>query len=240
MKKLLLATLLGVLSLTACESENEFHQTSFDKSGIVMYADQVVDSVLLFYSDNWTATLADGSWVNLLSVTKNDQGTIVSSEKVGMLSGTSQKDALLISTPIYVTAEPNATGVMRYATLNVSSHENASIMITQLPMLNVTYPYYRFKEGTEISSENLIYEDDLVASSTEGKVICTIYREGATLTSDAAWCTPEISDLSVGTNTIMLILEPNTTPLLRTATLTLTSGGVSMPITINQAGKIDD
>lgn len=234
MKKLLLPIISMLAIFTACDSENEFHQTSFNKTSITMYADQVKDSVILFYADDWTARLNDASWLSLLNVVKNDNGEILSEDKVSTLSGIMERGAMLMATPIYVTAEPNTSGKIRFTNLLISSHEAGAITITQLPLLNIAYPNYQFREGTEASSENVFYEGTYTDEATEGIVVFTVYRNGATLTSDQDWVTPEADTFEAGYHEVKLTLQPNTTGEKRTATLTLTSGGISVPITIIQ------
>ncbi|MBQ7635207.1 MAG: BACON domain-containing protein [Bacteroidaceae bacterium] len=240
MKKILIPVLALSACLSACNSENEFHQTSFDAGNITMYADQVRDSVLLYYTDNWTATLGDASWLTLLRVEKNNQGETLSEEKVATLSGTMPSDALMMSTPLYFTAEPNTSGFTRTTSINVSSHQNASIAVLQLPVLNITYPYYRFKRDTEISTANLEYVAEFAAGATEGYVIFTTYRDGATLTSDQPWCVPQETAFTAGTDTVTIAMQPNTEGTQRTAILTLTSAGVSTDITFRQAAKTEE
>ena len=234
MKKLFFPLAALLLTLTACNSENEFHQTSFNKNGITMYADQPKDSVILYYADNWTAVLNDASWLSLLEVVKNDQGEILSETKISTLKGTMEQGAMLMAVPIYVTAEPNTSGRTRYTNLLVHSHEEGAITVTQLPVLNITYPYYSFKEGTEFTRDNILFISEYNAKATEGKVIFTIYRDDATLTSDQEWCVPEESTFKAGKHEVAITLQPNTTGEKRTAILTLTSGGISCSITINQ------
>ncbi len=217
MKKTLLCTLVVLTTLASCNSENEFHQTSFDKASVTMYADQVKDSVLLYYADDWTASLNDYSWLS-----------------VSPTSGKMEKGAMLMSTPLYFTAEPNTSGRIRLVNLTISSHEQGGLTITQLPVLNITYPYYSFIEGDEVSTDNLRYVSTYTAVATEGQVRFTVYRDGATLNSDQAWCVPELTTFDAGEYTVALTLQPNTTASQRTAQLTLTSGGVSTVITINQ------
>lgn len=222
MKKLLILPAL-LLALAACDSENEFHQTSFDKTGVVMYADQVKDSVLLYYSDDWASTLNDASW---LSVTPN--------------SGKMEKGAMLMATPLYFTAEANTSGRVRYANLTIHSHEQGGITITQLPVLNIIFPYYQFKEGTEFTKDNLLFIGYYSGEITEGKVIFTVYRDDATLTSDQEWVTPEETSFKAGKHEVKLTLQPNPDIEMRTATLTLNSGGVSTDIIINQDKAVED
>ncbi len=237
MKKLLFPALLLVLSLTACDSENEFHQTSFDRTNIVMYADQQRDSVLLYYADDWTATLSDASWLTLLKVEQDAEGNIISQTPVTTLSDVMPEDALLMSQPIFVGADANTTGRIRYTKIQVQSHENAEIVVNQLPLLNITYPYYSYKEGTELNKDNIAFIGSYKADATAGEVVFTVYRDDATLTTNQEWCTPDATTFEAGKHTVALELQPNTTGESRTATLTLTSGGVTSDITIVQSNE---
>ena len=188
-----------------------------------MYADQVKDSVHIFYADAWTGILNESSW---LTMTPN--------------SGEVERGAMLMVAPIYFTAEPNTTGHVRFANLIVRSHEDGALTITQLPVLNIVYPYYQFKQGNEISSDNIEYVAYYAATATEGEIRFVVYRDDATLTSDQAWCQPERTTFEAGEYTLKLTLLPNPSTEIRTATLTLTSGGVSTPITIVQTSGEDD
>lgn len=240
MKKFLIPFAALMLTLTACDSENEFHQTSFNKNGITMYADQTKDSIILYYADDWTATLSDASWASLLNVEKTDQGEILSETKVNTLSGTVEKGAMLMAAPIFVATEPNASGRMRYTNIIVRSYNEGAVAVTQLPVLNITFPYYSFKNGTEFSSENIQFINNYNANATAGNVVFTVYSNDATLTSDQSWCVPEETAFTAGQHEVALALQPNTTNKERTATLTLTSAGVSTAIIINQDAKTDE
>ena len=240
MKKLFFSLAALLLTLTACDSENEFHQTSFNKTGITMYADQPKDSIILYYTDNWKAMLNDASWLSLLDVVKNDQGEILSETKVSTLNGTMEQGVMLMAAPIYVTAEPNTSGRTRYTNILIHSHEGGAVTVMQLPVLNIIYPYYSFKEGTEITSDNILFISNYDAKATAGKVIFTVYRDEATLTSDQEWCVPEKSTFEAGKHEVALTLQPNTIDEERTANLTLTSGGISCTITINQSANSEE
>ena len=64
----------------------------------------------------------------------------------------------------------------------------------------------------------------------------TVYSENSALTSDADWLKPEQQDLPAGKHVVKINVKENTdTENSRTATLKLTSEGVTTPITITQA-----
>ncbi|MBP3228397.1 MAG: BACON domain-containing protein [Bacteroidaceae bacterium] len=220
MKNHLLPAVIALAALlTACESESSYHETSFSKNSVVMYADQLRDSLLLYYTDAWTATLNDDSWCS-----------------VSPASGQTEKGAALMAAPVFFTTTSNTTGATRVTNLFIKSHQDGAITVMQLPVLNITYPYYQLS-GSDITLENVKYSLDLLASATAAHVEFTVYQDDATLQSDASWISIAEPTLKAGTHRLDLPVQPNTAAEARTATLTLTSGGVACTITINQDGK---
>ena len=81
---------------------------------------------------------------------------------------------------------------------------------------------------------------DQVEIKGQFEVIFTTYANNATLTSDAEWLTPvEENFANAGRHVVNINCEANPTEVERSATLLLTSNGITTPITITQERKRD-
>ena len=217
MKRLLFFVPCLALMLASCGNEDEFHVTRFYETAAVMYADQEVDSLHLQTSDNWTAQ-KNADWFNMSPT-----------------SGTIPQGAVMW-TRIDITTTPNTTGKERIGNIMVTSYEPAGITVYQHSFLNVSWPLIGAKSvGDEIE---YVCEDIVADTVTSRQVIFTTYADGATLTSNSAWLTVSNETYPAGEHTVTYSLEPNETTEERTAVITLTSNGVSMPISVTQRAYV--
>ena len=74
-----------------------------------------------------------------------------------------------------------------------------------------------------------------ISSKSEHKYEFAVYADGATLSSDAAWLVPATTTFNAGKHVVAIVAQENLATQPRTAMLTLTSNGISTPITITQA-----
>lgn len=223
MKKslLLLLPCLALGLFTACgDSSYEVHNTYFypvQASGVRVYADQPTDTIHLISLDSWTAT----SSVDWMTVTP------ASFTATGSFN----------DTRLTMNFEDNNTGEVRYGYIQVDSYATLGKLVFQYPWLNITRPsaVYYTEDITESDSQMATFYMNLDAAAADTLVAFTVYQDGATLQSDAAWAVPDSTTFSAGSHSIGLTIAANETDSARTAKLTLTSGTVSTTITLNQA-----
>ena len=213
MKRLLYFIPCLALIFASCDNEDEFHITRFAETYASLYADQVSDSLHLQYSDSWTAS-ANADWFSFSPT-----------------SATMPSGYIAYETRIDITTTPNTTGKVRVGNLFVTSNQQAGITVFQHPFLNVEWPNI-----TNVSEdESTLTCLDIVPDTTTSRyVIFTNYADGATLTSNSDWLTVPEDTYDAGEHMVLYTMEPNTTAEDRTAIITLTSNGISMPISIRQ------
>ena len=250
------ASLLLAAAFTSCSSDGEYENHTFYFfressnrfiSDIVAYADQTVDSARVCVTDTWTLDKSyDDSWLN---VKYNGQTPPLT---VNVTSGNYVNQ---YSSRIDLLMQPNATGKTRYTTLTVTSAYSkigtTPLYIIQYPHLNISSPTLtKGADGTVDSGKFVmsnISADGYVVGTKDTKpyITFTVYSSDATLTSSADWLqVPEKTTLpGIPAYTpnqlqkVELTVEKNTTGAARTATLTLTSNGVSSTITVTQLNQ---
>ena len=212
------------LALISCdESSYEVHQTFFypqQPGGMQLYADQPSDTIHVYSLDSWTASTTQ-EW---MSVTP-DAFTV---------SPTTSGD-----TRLTVSVTPNTTGALRTGYLVVNAHDAVSMAVNQFPWLNVIVPepiyYTDAPEGGDAASTTRARFDLRLSPTTQDTIaVFRVYRDGATLQSDAKWLQPDRATFSAGRDTVRLSVAPNQTGAARSARLTLTSAGVATDITVTQ------
>ena len=233
-----------IMSCSNDKNSYELHQTNFypvDANGIYVYADQTVDSTHVISTDNWTFTTTNASWV-----TATNKSHEVAPFTVTVPVG------YILNSGVYFAIEPNTTGKMRTGLLTATSvYEKIGAVqqfITQAPYLNITTPSCvktEVGETTQYSfTVNGISADGKTSTKAIPYITFMVYSSDATLTSSEDWIALEKNDegdsdksLTFSANNIHkvdLILSENKTGQQRSAILTLTSNGVSTPITVVQ------
>lgn len=239
-KKLLPAALCA-LALTACDdAENEIHSTYFyplTSTGIIAYADQTEDSTYVVSYDSWTLN-ASCDWMTVTSNTGS-----VNNISVEVPAG------YYVSTKLTLTFQPNTTGAVRSYVLqaNSSSDKIGSVYqgVTQYPFLDIRTPAVTTTTDsngniTAYTYSTQVSQTGVNINGTKPSISFCVYNEGATLeSSDTSWLNPaQTTDFEPNTQQrVELTATVNETGAARTATLTLTSGGVSTPITVTQAAE---
>ncbi len=232
MKKVfpLLVSVMALCFAACTESSYEYHQTYFypqQPGGKMMYADQTLDTTRVISYDSWTAqTTAD--W---LLLTPTEQHIPAG---YGM------------NTLVKLTCAPNTTGQTRHAAILLKSFDSLAMDVYQTAWLNIIWPspvYINKPEAVGDASTGTIMDKQvsfmttLSADTTSMKVKFRVYADGATLQSDAAWLVQKDTVYAAGTHEALLSVEPNASAAPRTATLTLSSNGVSTPIKVTQKEK---
>lgn len=222
--KPLLPLLALVLALAACtEGSYEHHASYFypqRPDGQLLYADQTMDTTLIYSLDSWQAT-KEGDWFS------------ITPESFEVRPGVS------IFTKMTFTTTPNTTGKGRTGLVTIHAYHTISQSLYQTPWLNITYPFAQYTKGEDhtFATRKATFRMALLSSATSSQVRFTTYAENATLTSNAEWVTPEKTIFLAPNNyEVKLTIQPNKSKDPRSAQLTLTSAGISTPITVEQAG----
>lgn len=233
--KILLAAVAAVFSLAACDmGGNEYHSTYFypPTNGIVTYADQTYDTIRVVSSDSWTlASTAD--WCH-----------IAYNGKFTPLSVTVQEGTLLAA-KLEFNLRPNDTGVMRSLPIDVVSSYGkigtVSQTLIQAPFINVTTPQPVKESGSDGKTRYTftlnVPANGLMTASKQPTIEFTPYSAGATLSVDADWVKLDKATgfLAAKPQVVTLTVQANTASTERTATIKLTSNGITTPITVKQA-----
>ncbi len=216
--------LILVITLASCtEGTYERHESYFSPQrpdGQRLYADQTMDTTLIYSLDSWQAT-KEGDWFS------------ITPESFEVKPGVS------ILNKMTFTTTPNNTGKVRKGLVTIHAYHTISQSLYQAPWLNITYPFAQYTEGEDhtFATCKATFRLSLPSDETASTVRFTTYAENATLTSDAEWLIPEKTIfLAPNSYKVKLTIQPNKSKDPRSAQLTLTSAGVSTPITVEQAG----
>lgn len=229
------------VSLASCgDSTDENYTFGFAKGSTTMlttYADQTTDSTFIRSTNNWTLNKPQSEW---LSASYNGQPAPLSVSH-NSFYGQDFRINYLFSA--------NTTGEERTATItftcNAGKLDGTTLgtIVVQKPYLNILQPAAEADQQTKKVSFTLnVPSKGQTASGTKPQVMFLVYADGATLTSsDESWLKVESGNQTTAgvyaknaQQTVNLAISENTLPEPREATLTLTSNGVSTPITIHQ------
>lgn len=231
LRNLILAA-AALVGLVACnESTNEYHSTYFypiTPSGVQTYADQQTDSLHVMSYDTWTLNNT--------------------TEWVDMKVGTSQTNQIKVEVPtgyfnlsrLDFVLQPNTTGKTRSTVVLVNSSFDKvgtiATQLTQYPFLNITTPGVRMNEDGTNGTFTLDLPQKANNENATSFIVFTVYTPDAQLTSSADWLTVDKSNGFTASvrEKVNVTAQPNTTTEARKAQLTLTSGGVTTVINVNQ------
>ena len=233
MKKIaLLATVVAALFTSCSESgEYEFHQTYFtpqEPNGKILYADQVSDSTRVISYDPWTASAYFNNGTDAwFSITPTECNFTAGEQFASMR--------------INIQGAVNNTGKIRSGHIVVKSYDTVGMLVRQTTWLNIIRPFGEVENYD--ATGNLLPEEDrkmtfagsTIATENQFEIEFAVYADGATLSSDAEWLVPETTTFNAGKHVVAIVAQENLATQPRTATLTLTSNGISTPITITQA-----
>lgn len=222
---------VAALCLMACsKSEYEVHQTYFypqNVNGMLLYADQETDTIRLVSFDSWTAH----SSVDWFAVSPTEL-------QIPANTGVARR--------LDITATPNTTGKNRIGQIQVDSYFSIGMYVRQTSWLNVQYPSGKVmasapleaNQGTDTSFEDtqMAFSMALKADTTSAEIDFIVYKDGATLKSSDSWLTAPESPYPAGRHKVKLGVEKNLSTEQRSATVTLSSNGVSTPISVVQGG----
>ena len=228
MKKIsfLLISAIALLFAACAESKFEMHQTYFypqQPGGMKFYADQTYDSIKVFSYDPWTAEIqAEQPWFNITPTSCEAR------------PGSSALTRIDISMP------QNTSGKNYKGSIVVSTYDNnkISMPIYQCSWLDIQYPTETVV-GDKYEDKTVTFNLPISAAEKSTTISFHVYQDGATLTSDSEWVVPGETKFKKGSHSVVLNTEQNESKSERKAMVVLTSGDISTPIHITQAGKKD-
>lgn len=239
--KAILAAASAALLLASCDNDGgEYHTTYFypmDTNAITSYADQTLDSTRVVSTDSWTLNNAT-DWCTITCDGKSTPLTVTIPQ------------GYMMSSLLLFNLTPNTTGSIRTNRIDIVSTYGKigtiSKSVAQYPFLNITTPAVKATtDNSTAGASTTTYTFNLnitaagkTSSGATPTIAFTVYSNDATLTTtDDSWIT--LSKTSgftrASAQSVEITASTNTTGAERTATLTLTSNGVSTPITITQA-----
>ena len=151
-----------------------------------------------------------------------------------------------MNTLVKLTCAPNTTGETRHSAILLKSFDSLAMDVYQTAWLNIIWPTAIYTNKPEaagdastgtVMDKQVSFVTTLSADSTSMKVKFRVYADGATLQSNASWLVHKDTVYAAGTHEALLSVEPNAFAVSRTATLTLSSNGVSTPIKVTQKEK---
>lgn len=235
MKKfsLLFLSALALLFTSCNEAEYELHNTHFEYprlNHMEFYADQEYDSLVVFSFDPWTA------------ITEGDSAWFTHSPQSGEARpGTSATTRIDIKMP------QNTTGHNRKNAIVVKSHFDIRMPIYQCSWLNIGRPAPILNNKESYTNQTVFFEMNLAAENTSEQIHFHVYQDNATLTLDNYFVSftganegKTTMTFNKGTHTVPLKIQKNEDHFERQTKLILTSGEISTPIHIKQAGKKKD
>ena len=257
------ALLLCAGLTTSCDldSKNERHQTLFfpqSPRGRILYAVQTLDTLRVFSYDSWRLTgVYEQPKTEWFSVTP---------DKADIPANYVGNHRISIRTTPNTTATTRTGGLRLVTTFAEFGTLGMPVrQLSYLNILRPVATFPLGTDGKP-STQPVFIETVAATASTDNHIDFVLYDENTaahTLTSNAAWLTigtidgvpvvvypgrihlyqgysaEEVIDsgLKAGKNVAKLNIEANLATTPRTATLTLTSAGVSNVITITQQGK---
>ena len=218
--KLLFTLICSTLLLTSCNVENEYHNTAFSKQLVYMYADQEEDSIFFACTDPWKITNYE-SWLSIDPLE---------------LKSLPANAANYVS-KLTLKTSANNTEKIRKSTVEIQTFQLTGFYAEQAFWLDIKEPSMTTEtDQNEIQKVHFIkYIPALEATSL---VVFKVYKDGATLTTDADWITLEETTFEKGQHEVKFKALANPQEIERKANLTLTSNGISTPIEIVQRGKV--
>ena len=232
MKKFIFLTTLVTTLFTSCsESEYEFHQTYFtpqEPSGKILYADQVSDSTRIISYDPWTASAVFNSGVSPWFTITPTECNFKAGEQFASMR-------------VDIQGSVNNTGEIRNGHIVVKSFDTVGMLVRQTTWLNIIRP---FGEVVNYDNAGNLLPEEKRSMKFSGSIPCTnnqfdiefkVYANDATLTSNVDWLNPATTTFSAGNHVVSIVANENELTEPRTGILTLTSNGISTPITITQA-----
>lgn len=221
MKSGILSLLVLTLAFVSCsEASYEAHQSFFypqQPQGILLYADQSMDTTSVYSIDSWTLE-TEGGWFE------------VTPKELTISAGTS------LFTKLTITTTPNTTGANRSGCIVVNAYHTISQRVYQSTWHNILYPFARYEEGEDgtYATRKATFAMSVAFDATEAEVRFRTYAPAATLTSDVDWMQPGQTNFDADTHNVKLVVQPNPTDSVRTGWLTLSSAGISTKIKVWQ------
>lgn len=192
----------------------------------VLYADQVVDSVMFATFDSYR-TFTNEAWITIDSKWASQSIT------------NSYWGYWQVAVPLTFT--PNTTGETRLGQVAVNSYgddnwnQTVTAAFLQLGWLNVVRPAAVYPTYTDYPRKASFTQKDSATQVTDSLMFC-VYDDW-TLTTDASYIHLAITSGSKGSHTVRYTLDANDASEDREASVNLVCNGVTQPIRIQQKGR---
>ena len=229
MKKHLSIIALATLLLWGCDKESYYHTMGiiYPNGYKALYADQNVDSVVIFVTDNFSLT-SNASWAKLPSGADNTEVKNVYRVVYHLVA--------------LVNLDANTTGEVREAIITLHSSgsddwdHTAYTRFYQDTLLNITNPLpaYSYKDGTKTGAAFL----DSIAAVQDPDTL-KFHSYGDWSLTDGEFIHPRVMSGSAGDYAVVLDVDANTVEEERETVVVLTSRGVSNKVRyIQKAAKL--
>lgn len=236
---------VAALMMCACDngSETTNHTLAVTRPDGVAYADQTKDTLQVYSTDTWTATIADVDWLS-----PNEFSRTIGSN-------------ILDNASFPLTVKPNTTGKIRTATISVKANgKTLNKTYAQMPWLNIKRPTQEIRrsDGTVTSLYDYDHLSELMAyfyfqaeaKGAQDSITMTLYAPSAEITTGDDWVslrnadneyvksmTVTLQSGEVSRNIVIpFVASASTLKSKRTGTITITtSNGLVQPVSIYQA-----
>ncbi len=234
MKKIFICACLA-LALAACDDDSERHQISVvypENNGVGnVYADQTLDSIIIWTFDSYKCTVVQGeSWMTIDSEMK--QQTIPNS----------YYNMYAVTIPVYFSTNDTDSTRLGYVSINNYGDDWNETVYTgflQFGWLNITRPTAKYVYDSNYMPTQGVFAMADSAYALTDSIAFTVHDKWTLRTEDTFVSLADTSGNS-GENVAHFSLAANNSTESRSATLTLTSNGISTPITIVQSGKSEE
>jgi hypothetical protein len=226
-----LATLVATIFTSCSKSEYEFHQTYFtpqEPNGKILYADQESDSTRIISYDPWTASAVFNSGVTSWFTITPTECNFKAGEQFASMR-------------IDIQGSINNTGKIRSGHIVVKSFDTVGMLVKQTTWLNIIRPFGEAvnydQTGNLLPEEEryMKFTGEVPSTNNQFEIEFKVYADNATLSSNVDWLIPVASTFSAGKHIVVIVANENEQTEPRVGVLTLTSNGISTPITITQA-----
>lgn len=217
MKKIafLFAAMTALLTISSCDGKIEQHYTAiaYPQVESVLYADQTEDSLCFISYDSWYVVL-NSDWV-----------TVEDDHKQGVVP-----TGYYIEKCVPLIFAVNNTGKTRSTIVNLTAHEGIlSVAYRQMHYLNITNPL-RKNEAYELVDSSFVVQDSIVFNANGLWNLKFVGEQPSWI----KWTEGYPVSGRKGPQKVKFDMEKNANEVERTATVRLTSNGISNDIVIKQ------
>ena len=203
----------------ACNKENEYHTSRFLRPGttaLYVYADQYLDSISFETTESYTLS-TNASWCRVPESYK---------QFVNPYSNA------IILCYAWLEFEANKSDEIRGCIVHLDAGDySVDAYVMQFPFLCITNP---------VRQGEVLFPLTCEAKDTEATLSFTTFADWTLKVEEGDWVALTVDSGSSGSNDVKITMQPNTTDAERSATIVLTSRGISDRITVQQSKPIEE